>query len=360
MNPTDNSDNSRVVPSRRGDDSGKAIRIPVDPKKEFKEVMREREREGRPRDKVKKSVERDSTDGQIVEEVFSEEEETPPSMLALASTKSKPGPSKKSPESKLIAENDSKSPYTPVEGRSRQKGYGDEQDAAQQQQLANKAEPTSKESPFSLYKKVASKTKEAPRPFAVESMSQNESDQARPSRSVSQKNEKQTMRYQEEQADLAYVNPLGGPTTAVAGVSDSSTGVYSVSKIAELKDLVDKLVDKLYVLQKKGGSDTIVEVNLPNNVFDKARVIVTSFDSASKEFNLAFENLRPDAKNLIDKNMTQLRSNLEEKGFANVIHIITTTTEIERPLPSDSQEQQFARGNREGNKEKEQKEKRQG
>ncbi len=82
-------------------------------------------------------------------------------------------------------------------------------------------------------------------------------------------------------------------------------------------------------------------------MFNDARIVLTSFNTAPKEFNIAFENLRPDAKKMIDQNLGTLKIALDDQGFVNVIHILSTTTIIEHRLPGDAPTgQSFARGGR--------------
>lgn len=111
-----------------------------------------------------------------------------------------------------------------------------------------------------------------------------------------------------------------------------------------IKALVERLVDRLYIVQKEGRTDTVIEVkNIP--LFEGARITVTSFTSAQKEFNLSFENLLPQAKALLDNNMNALTQHLKEQGFVSAIHIITTSAIIEAP---PEKQEALLSGDREG------------
>jgi hypothetical protein len=68
-------------------------------------------------------------------------------------------------------------------------------------------------------------------------------------------------------------------------------------------------------------------------MFAGASLIVTSFDSAKGEFNVAFQNLTQAAKNIIDMRVNQesMRAALEQRGYA--VHIVTATTLVENTVP---------------------------
>ena len=82
-------------------------------------------------------------------------------------------------------------------------------------------------------------------------------------------------------------------------------------------------------------------------MFQGASVVITAFDSARGEFNLAFENLTPEAKRLLDshENQRSMKLALEEKGYA--VHIVTTTTEVEQSAPIAFDEGRFTGGRKE-------------
>lgn len=198
-----------------------------------------------------------------------------------------------------------------------------------------------KESPFNIYQAMT-KTKvkaDAERTWETAAQSESESELIAHTKHSEQKKsaikDKDTLtRFAAEgQTDLAFVNPLGTSASTVRGVGESSGAVQAAST-AELQAIIDKIVDGMYTLEKSGSTETIVTLkNLP--LFEGARVVITSFSTASKEFNIAFENLRPDAKLLVDANMAGLRSGLEQAGHANAVHIMTSTTLIEHPISAN-------------------------
>lgn len=186
------------------------------------------------------------------------------------------------------------------------------------------------ESPWTLYKQMSAQSKAA---FSKE-----------------EKIEKATTRFSEPQTDLATVNPLSVAMTPVASIEDSVKEANPSVNIAHIKEIVEQIVDKLYTVQTQGQTDTVIVLKQPP-LFAGANVVVTSFDTASKEFNLSFENLRPDAKLLLDKSIDSLRIALESKGFANAVHIVTTTTFVERPIMHFDEGTNYARDQREGHQE---------
>ncbi|MFT4554045.1 MAG: hypothetical protein ACI9S8_002690, partial [Chlamydiales bacterium] len=135
------------------------------------------------------------------------------------------------------------------------------------------------------------------------------------------------------------VEKSDAPTHQVSAVSGD---VASVDKAAatlsleEMKALVDKLVDKLYIMKADGSTETTITLkNVP--LFEGATVTVKEFDSATGEFNLTFANLSNEAKELLDRQLNQnmLKSSFQEKGFT--LHIVTNTTEEVATFTSESE-----------------------
>lgn len=153
---------------------------------------------------------------------------------------------------------------------------------------------------------------------------------------------KTTTRFDPEQPEMTHVNLMsGGPMPLAASVGEEPPKVQGTI-IGQLKEIVDKLVDKLYTMETSGKTDTVLVLKQPP-IFAGAQIVVTEFKTAAKEFNLSFENLRPDAKQLIDNNLQGLRTALADKGYTQAVHIITTTTYIEHTVPG----QQLAQSDRE-------------
>lgn len=142
-----------------------------------------------------------------------------------------------------------------------------------------------------------------------------------------------------EQPDLSYLNPLGQPTLKERMVESSSQRAPLLPALTA-QQIVEQIVHHMEVQDFKatGLTNTTVTLNYPP-IFEKAQVVVTSFDTARNEFNITFQNLGPQAKKLMDQQATQdsLKHTLETKGY--MIHIITATTTIAQPVITDADNQ---------------------
>lgn len=149
-----------------------------------------------------------------------------------------------------------------------------------------------------------------------------------------------------EQPDLASINPIAGPfQIAESNSIQETTQQTQVSRAADIQEVVDQIVQNIYTIKVDGRTDTLITLKQPPQ-FEGAHVVITGFDTAKGEFNIAFENLTPLAKQVLDArdNQISLRSALEDKGF--VVHIITTTTIAETLNIAKSE--QPSKGDREG------------
>lgn len=199
------------------------------------------------------------------------------------------------------------------------------------------AQPQVKESPFAVYKQINKKDTSSHEP-AWAPMAKSDGDFIAMSKdSVQRKDKKGESRFHEEHSDLGFVNPLGGAQSTVNAII-GDTSEMKTSSVSQIQEIVEQLIDKLYMVDTKGKTETIVILRHPP-MFEGAQVVLTSYSSASKEFNIAFENLRPDAKLLLDNNLNTLRSALTEDGHAKAIHIMTTTTNIEHRIPGENSAQ---------------------
>lgn len=221
-----------------------------------------------------------------------------------------------------------------------------------------KSENVAKESPMSLYKQVAkpetNKAAAKPKSPSREVTADAGSDIAiMPKDKSPTKVRTSSSRFEDEHSDLSSVTQMGGIGVPVAEVADHPEQIKTTN-IAQIKEIVDQIVDKMYTLDASGKTDTIVTLKYPP-IFDGAQVVLTSFKSANKEFNIAFENLRPEAKQLIDNNINSLKMALEESGYARAIHIVTTTTIVEHRIQGQTESQFAGRDNekdQQGNRQK--------
>ena len=119
------------------------------------------------------------------------------------------------------------------------------------------------------------------------------------------------------------------------GVQATSTNIGSSVQIEkpslspDMLKLIDHMVDQITTLTNEGKTDTSIILKNPP-MFDGANLKLTSFDSARGEFNISFENLKPEALRLLQGNMDSLKLAMNDKGFT--VHIMTATTIAETPI----------------------------
>ncbi|MGA8165225.1 MAG: hypothetical protein WB791_09415 [Waddliaceae bacterium] len=146
------------------------------------------------------------------------------------------------------------------------------------------------------------------------------------------KTEEHASQFTQEFPDLASVNPIAATQQPHLAQSTTVEGTEQPQPIApHLREIVDQLIDKLYIMSREGRSDTLITLKHPP-ILSGSNLVITEFDTAKGEFNLTFENLTQAAKQLLDaqENQQSLRFALEQKGF--VMHILTTTTQTETQI----------------------------
>lgn len=133
-------------------------------------------------------------------------------------------------------------------------------------------------------------------------------------------------RYAREQPDLSYVNPLSNAQKLVeaTGIQDNKIDQPEQQGV-QLIDLVNQLIKELYTVETKGQKDTVIVLENPP-LFKGATVVISAFDSAKGQFNLAFQNLTQEAQRILDlaDNRQLLINGLAEKGYG--VQMFTTTT----------------------------------
>jgi hypothetical protein len=163
--------------------------------------------------------------------------------------------------------------------------------------------------------------------------------------------------FSREQPDLAAVNPftVNMPTENIATAPVAPRPVVAPIS-ADLQLLINELAREISGVKDQGLSETTVELKSP--LFDGARLVLTSTDSARNEFNIKFENLSQAAQLVLNNqsNRSDLMSNLERQGYN--VHIFVATTFDERAAITANadntpnrereggQQQQQRRGNR--------------
>ena len=149
------------------------------------------------------------------------------------------------------------------------------------------------------------------------------------------KQEKFTMKFSSEQQDLSYINPMNLSTQSIDA---ADIGDKDALPTAHINQLVTQMVDTVQEMKDNGKTDTTVTLKYPP-LFAGANLTVTTYDSAKGEFNVSFDNLRNEAKTLLDMlpNREALQQSLIDKGYT--VHIITTNTLAENRIMTTPSEQ---------------------
>jgi len=157
------------------------------------------------------------------------------------------------------------------------------------------------------------------------------------SASVADEKIKEVSRYSTEQTDLSYIN-LQGANQQIVASENVTAAAKAPPPTSNIQEIINQLVEKMYEVKQDGETDTVVVLKQPP-MFAGANIILTSHENAPGEFNLSFQNLSQMAKNILDMRVNQdsLKSGLEQKGY--MIHIITTMTEIEKPIIAEQSQQ---------------------
>lgn len=135
--------------------------------------------------------------------------------------------------------------------------------------------------------------------------------------------------------DLTAVNPLGSTALqssigAISGIQSDLQTQQANSQQANLQEIVDQIITKIYTLKVNGQTDTVMTLRYPP-LLEGATLAITSYDAARGQFNITFSDLTAQAKAFLDQQQSALRHALEEgKGF--VVHIVIITTGNENPL----------------------------
>lgn len=140
-------------------------------------------------------------------------------------------------------------------------------------------------------------------------------------------------------------NPFAETSTQI----DSKVGKEEAAKPSStIQQIADKIVEKLQTVQTGDKIDTTITLKSPP-MLEGASITITSSASAKGEISLAFSNLSPEGKALIDQNTASLKLALEKNGYT-VHDVVSVPKEIQAaPLSSEgaSKDQQ-----REGEKDR--------
>lgn len=143
---------------------------------------------------------------------------------------------------------------------------------------------------------------------------------------------------QENRGDLSYLNP----NIQSAHLSEEAmTSESNIKHSKTIQELVNQLVKGIQVIQSQGETSTVVTLSRPP-ILEDAKVVLTAFESDSKKFNIAFINLKDQAKTFLDQQLARddLSRALENRGL--IVNAITTSTLADIPFYQESK-QNFAR-----------------
>lgn len=154
---------------------------------------------------------------------------------------------------------------------------------------------------------------------------------------------KERTEFMQEQTDLSGIQQMSQDQKFVALANEVSEVDRSKAQDAlkKVQEIVDQIVQKIYTLEQEGKTETILTLKHPP-LFAGVDLKLTEWDTARKEFNITFSNVRSDAKPILDALVTQnvLQRALEQRGY--VTHIIVVTTQKEEPIatrePSQKEE----------------------
>lgn len=117
--------------------------------------------------------------------------------------------------------------------------------------------------------------------------------------------------------------------------TDSSVAQPAIDRTETVRELVEQLVDAIDVIKRGEQTETRMTLKSPPLLEGATLSLVTS-NPASKEFNIAFANLSPEAKLFLDEQISRrsLVDQMQKKGFT--VHVVSTTTQPEAPIFTES------------------------
>jgi hypothetical protein len=150
-----------------------------------------------------------------------------------------------------------------------------------------------------------------------------------------------------EESRTAEKTEAKGDTTGAVNASIQSVG-FQTDKVQEtqetapsatIREIATQIVDRIQIMRKENETHTTITLRHPP-ILEGATITLTTSDHAKREFNIAFANLSPDAKLLLDRKLKEdsLTENLERKGI--IVHMLTTSTQ-ENPINVDASGQSF-------------------
>lgn len=142
----------------------------------------------------------------------------------------------------------------------------------------------------------------------------------------------------QEKGDLAALN---APIQSLRQAGDSIGNPEQTTSARSIQEVIDQVVKHIQTIQSQGKTDTVVTLQHPP-ILQGANLVLTAFEHAQKEFNIAFTNLTTAGKQFLDAQLSKesLQTALESQGY--VVHMLVTSTTSEA-----TPDQRFGRQGRE-------------
>lgn len=140
--------------------------------------------------------------------------------------------------------------------------------------------------------------------------------------------QKVTTKFTQEQPDLSYVNPMHMTVQASTAPLMQTAAAPRPVLSRDTMLLFTQMVGKMTTLSNEGKTDTVMVLKHPP-LFEGVSLKITAFQSARGEFNISFENLKPEALKLLQAQGDGLKMALQNKGFT--VHILSATT-VDAPI----------------------------
>jgi hypothetical protein len=120
------------------------------------------------------------------------------------------------------------------------------------------------------------------------------------------------------------------------------------SQSSYMRQIMNKVVDAIKVIQKEGLTETVVTLKYPP-ILDGAKLTLSVNDAAKNEFHIAFTFLSESGKAFLDRMLAKdsLTNALEEQGIAVMTLKTTTGAEVALNTGEQNRDQKSGQGERE-------------
>lgn len=139
-------------------------------------------------------------------------------------------------------------------------------------------------------------------------------------------------KFTREMPDLSQVNVGHLPQAQVSPITAAAQiekPIVPQTDAIRLQKIIDEIVEHVYQLERSGETSTIITIGNEKSAFHGASIKITELDTSKGQLNITIDNLRPEAKVLIEKHEAELFEALKSKGYQ--VQQLISTTEIENP-----------------------------